>query len=114
MAVLANADRAIIGERKLRDYVLNPDHPVGGHKARVILAATGLGRGDHGDVADQVRRGILANGAERIGSIPYGVRFRVTMTLTGARGTLRIRTGWLYRSGEDVPRLATLYPFPEG
>ncbi len=110
MAILANAGRALIDERKLRDYVLNPDHPVGGHKARVILAATGLGRGDHRAVADQVRSGISVNDAERVEPVPYGERFRVTVALAGPGGRLRVRTGWIYRSGEDVPRLATLYP----
>ena len=110
MVILANAGRALINERKLRDYVLNPDHPVGGRKARVILATTGLGCGGHRAVADQVRSGILVNDAERVEPVPYGERFRVTVTLAGPGGRLRVRTGWIYRNGEDVLRLATLYP----
>ena len=54
----------------------------------------------------------IASEAEPIDSIPYGERFRVVLTLSGPKGALRIRTGWIYRTGEDVPRLATLYPFP--
>ncbi len=30
--------------------------------------------------------------------------------ISGPKGTLRVRTGWIYRTGEDVSRLATLYP----
>jgi hypothetical protein len=33
MQILRNADRAIIEERKVRDYLLNPWHARGGHKA---------------------------------------------------------------------------------
>lgn len=113
MAVLANADRATIDDRKLRDYVLNPDHPVGGSKARVFLSATGLGQPDHRDVADQIRRGIVAGAAEPVEPLSYGERFRVTLTISGPRGSLRVRTGWIYRRGEDVPRLTTLYPLPD-
>ena len=43
MAALVNADKAIIDERKLCDYVLDTDNPVDGHEARVIFVVTGLG-----------------------------------------------------------------------
>jgi len=35
--ILPNSESAIVDIRKLRDYCLNPDHPVGKHKARVFL-----------------------------------------------------------------------------
>ena len=41
---LPNGDRAVVDIRKIRDYSLNPDHPGGGHKARVFRAVLGLGR----------------------------------------------------------------------
>src|SRR3954470_20382831 len=112
MATLKNADKAIIEDRKIRDYVLDMNHAAGSNKARVIQAATGLTRVDFSDLINQIKRGILTNEAERIEPIPYGERFRVVMTISGPKGTLRIRTGWIYRTGEDVPRLATLYPLP--
>lgn len=112
MAILKNADKAIIEERKIRDYVLDMNHAAGRNKARVIRAATGLARVDCSSLIDQIKRAILTNEVERIDPIPYGERFRVVMTISGPKGTLRIRTGWIYRTGEDVPRLATLYPFP--
>lgn len=33
---LPNADRAVVGLAKLRDYCLSPTHPRGRHKARVF------------------------------------------------------------------------------
>jgi filamentous hemagglutinin len=110
MPGLRNADRAIIDERKVRDYVLNMDDPVGRNKARVIRAATGLTRVDYPDLVEQIRQAVLTGEAESIEPIAYGERFRVTMTVSGPKGTLRVRTGWIYRVGEDVPRFVTLYP----
>ena len=39
---LPEAARAIIEEHKLRDYLLNPDHQDGRHKARVFASALGI------------------------------------------------------------------------
>lgn len=35
-----------VENRKLRDYCLNPHHPVGKHKARVFSSQLGIERGD--------------------------------------------------------------------
>jgi hypothetical protein len=112
MPILRNADQALIDERKIRDYVLSLDHPAGRHKARVVRAATGMTRRDHLDLIGQIKRAILTAEAEPLDPIPYGERFRVELTVIGPKGSLRLRTGWIYRVGEDVPRLATLYPLP--
>ena len=39
---LPNAHKAVVDIKKLRDYSLNPNHPVGKHKARVFKAALGI------------------------------------------------------------------------
>jgi len=40
--------------RKLRDYCLNPYHPVGKHKARVFSAKLGLKRRDAGILKEEI------------------------------------------------------------
>lgn len=42
IGILPNADVAVIDLRKLSGYSLNPNHPEGGHKARVFAAALGF------------------------------------------------------------------------
>jgi hypothetical protein len=111
MPILKNAENAIIDECKIRDYVLNMSNPAGRNKARVIRATTGLTRVNYRNLIGQIKQAILVSEAESVEPIPYGERFRVVITLSGPKGTLRVRTGWIYRTGEDVPRLATLYPF---
>ena len=43
---LARAREAIIDNRKLRDYALDPDHPDRGRKARLVAAILYIGRDD--------------------------------------------------------------------
>jgi hypothetical protein len=42
--LLPNGDRAEVALSRLADYLLNPAHPTGKHKARVFAAALGLDR----------------------------------------------------------------------
>ena len=43
---LPNSHSAVVEIEKLRDYSLNPIHPVGKHKARVFRAALGITNGE--------------------------------------------------------------------
>jgi filamentous hemagglutinin len=110
MPILRNADRAIIDERKVRDYLLNPLHARGGHKARMFAAALGYGRFDHARLITQIKDGILRHGAMLIDVTRYGERFRVELPITGSTGSAVVRTLWIVRTGEDVPRLTSAYP----
>lgn len=110
MPILRNADRAIIDERKVRDYLLNPLHARGGHKARMFAAALGYQRFDHVRLIEQIRAGILRHEAVLIDAVPYGERLRVEIPIVGPTGSATVRTLWIIRTGEDVPRLTSAYP----
>jgi hypothetical protein len=110
MPILRNADRAIIDERKVRDCLLNPLHARGGHKARMFAAALGYGRFDHARLIAQIRESILTHEAMLIDMTPYGERFRVDIPIAGSTGSAVMRTLWIVRRGEDVPRLTSAYP----
>ncbi|MGH9338114.1 MAG: DUF6883 domain-containing protein [Acidobacteriota bacterium] len=58
---------------------------------------------------EQIRRAILRHEAIFLRRDRYGRHYRVDLTLEGPRGTGRVRTGWLYDRGSDVPRLTTAY-----
>jgi filamentous hemagglutinin len=74
MPILTNADRAIIDERKVRDYLLNPLHGRGGHKARLFAAALGYRRADYRALIEQIRGGILTFEAQPRDPVPHGER----------------------------------------
>lgn len=44
--MVPRADRAVVPREKLEHYLLDLEHPVGRHKARVFAAALGIHRGD--------------------------------------------------------------------
>ena len=39
----------------------------------------------------------------------YGQRYVLDFEMTTARGQAKVRSSWIVRSGEDVPRLTTCY-----
>lgn len=106
---LPNGDRASVPLEKLVDYCLNPEHPRGRHKARVFAAALGITAAE----AEDLRRALLAAAAAQ-DAIPgeidaYGERFVIDLQLTGPGGSVAIRSLWIIRTGENVPRLTSCY-----
>ena len=105
---LPNGERAIVDTRKLHEYCLNPHHWRGRNKARVF-ASVGIRESN----ADELRSALheAARGAEaRLGAeSPYGQRYIVDFELSRGDRTTRVRSAWIVRAGEDLPRLTSCY-----
>jgi len=107
-AALPVTTRAIVDIRKLQDYCLNSQHPRGRNKARVF-AAVGIRSTD----AEDLRTALSA--AARHGEVglgvanPYGQRYIVDFDFVRQDRTVRIRSTWIVRTGEDLPRLTSCY-----
>jgi hypothetical protein len=106
---LPHAENAQIDSRKLTDYALNPDHPVGRNKARVFESTTGFTRHNHESLLRQLHQGIREQPAELGRADQYGQRYTVDIPVRGPTGSATVRTGWLLESGSSAPRLLTLY-----
>ena len=97
-----------IDERKITSYAMNPDHPVGKNKYRVINSATGLDVGDAALIGEQIRTGVR-EGSPMLGKADqYGQRWSVDIPLTGPKGTIMVRTAWMLETGSTTPRLITI------
>jgi hypothetical protein len=104
---LPNLENASIDIRKLRDYVLNPNHQEGRHKARVFLSALGLAATDADWLANVILQNIAESEAVLTENTPWGQTYRVDFqVLRGSRCAV-IRTGWLC-SGE-ITKLTTCF-----
>jgi hypothetical protein len=109
MARVPNAERAILDIRKLADYCLSPEHPRGRHKARVFRDALGLNRDD----AEWLRAALLA-GLRRVEAIELlsdnlGNHWRVDVSVARHNKSVVVRTVWIVRKGEQLPRFVTCW-----
>lgn len=106
---LIGADRAEIDPRKLTDYALNPNHPVGGGKARVFQSALGYNQSNYKGLLSQLQGGVM-NVTPIHGKVDsFGSRFTVDIPVTGPGGSATVRTGWILRPGSTTPSMTTLF-----
>lgn len=106
--VMPNVDDPIISEAKLTEYLLNPNHPRGGDKARVYKAALGFEQEDAMMLADALRVGLASGAWIDRSATEYGTEHVVDIAITGKNGYVKIvRSRWVYDIGSDFPRLIT-------
>ena len=103
-----------IDRRKISDYVMNAEHPLGQHKFQVINSATGLNAKDADQIETQIRDGVKTGTPVAGKNDQYGQRWSVDVPVTGPAGTMTVRTAWIVQSGSDQPRLATISFPPKG
>ena len=107
---IPNGHGAIVDQRKLADYCLNPLHPRGRHKARVFEKRLGLTALD----LELLERALLNAAESRETATPgrndeFGRRYILDFEMDGPQGSGIIRSSWIIRTGEEFPRLATCY-----
>jgi len=107
--MLPNGDRAIVDIAKLRDYVLDTQHPRGKHKARVFASALGMTAEHAGLLRLALLQAAVDAPASLIERDPYGARYVVDFVMDGPQGSARVRSLWLVRNGEGFPRMVTCY-----
>jgi hypothetical protein len=105
---LPNGEDALVDLQKLRGYCLNPEHPRGRNKARVF-AAVGIRQQDAEEVRGALRAAAIDAEARQGESELYGRRYVVDFDLVRELRTVRIRSTWIVREGEDLPRLTSCY-----
>ncbi|HEX7180357.1 MAG TPA: hypothetical protein VF756_00835 [Thermoanaerobaculia bacterium] len=107
---LPNADRVIIDNRKLRDYLLSPAHPVGRFKA-AFFASLGFDAAAWDQLELQLRTLALHNRAELDERTTFGQKYIVRGIIKGSTTRYaEVRTVWIIRQGEDIPRFVTALP----
>ncbi len=104
---LPNAERAVVDLAKLRDYCLNPAHPEGNHKARVLAAMLGYMANDAEKLREIILAAILQHDATEGIRDEHGTRYRVDFETPGKRGVVIIRTTWIIDTGDTIPRLVS-------
>lgn len=106
---LPHADQAIVEDRKLQEYVLNPAHPVGKHHAVLFSQLLGIER----DNADLLKEALLVAArtvdVDRKVDTAFGRKYEMRFLLTGPAGERMVLAVWIIDAGEERPRLVTCY-----
>ncbi len=111
---LPNACLAHVDEEKITDYLLNPDHPANGGKARFFMEF-GFMRSDWRALAVAflelaVKAEILQSSAS-----PHGHKYVLDGLIDTPSGKRPcVRTVWIIDEGFNTPRLVTAYPSQNG
>jgi hypothetical protein len=107
---LPHADQAVIDPRKIRDYLLSPEHPVGRFKAH-FFERLGFTKENWGDFRVQVS-GIAQRGEAEVGQrTDYGQKYIVRGSIVSKVGrSARVRTIWIVLHDEEMPRFVTAVP----
>lgn len=106
---LPHGGRAILAIQKLEDYCLSPSHPRGRHKARVFRQALGLQQSDATWLRDVLLDAAAAGAALPVATDAWGTHWRVDVSIRRHRKSAVVRTPWIVRPGEDVPRFVTCW-----
>ena len=106
---LVGANRAVIDPRKLTEYALNPNHPVGGNKAKVFESVLGFNQSNASTLMTQLQKGVMNVTPIAGKSDKFGTRFTLDIPVTGPLGSGTVRTGWIYKPGSNTPELTTLF-----
>ncbi len=102
-------DRIYIDPRKLTEYALNPEHPRGGHKAKVFKSALGYDKQNYENLKSQIESQVLDSDAKEGMTDKHGKRYVVDILIKGYSGKeAMIRTCWLVPPGTKEGRLTTL------
>ena len=111
--LLAGGESAVVELRKLRDYVLNPLHPRGKHKARVFATALAIVQSDAECLRNKLKRA-ASTGDAALGEVDsYGQRYIVDFECVKGERRAIIRSTWIVLTGESLPRLTTCFELSE-
>jgi hypothetical protein len=106
---LPNAQNAFIDDRKLIDYCLSENHPIGKHKARVFMSALGFSLEHFQELKGGILNEILESEATQTEINQYGVLYVVDVNIKNPPKEAIVRTSWIVRKDEDFPRLTSCY-----
>ena len=106
---LPNHHLATIDIKKLRDYCLNPMHPVGRHKARVFKRILGVERKDAKFLRDLILTEISSARTEEVFRDEFGIRYRCEIKIELDTRSAKLVTIWILRWGFIQPALVTCY-----
>src|SRR6266705_2114868 len=106
---LPNAHKAVVDIKKLRDYSLNPNHPVGKHKARVFKAALGIMLKNAEWLRECALKVAVSGDAKPGATSLFGDKYVIDSVVEFGGMSAVIRFSWIVELGTDFPQLTSCY-----
>jgi hypothetical protein len=102
--------RLEIDPRKITEYALNPDNPVGANKAIIFQRVLGYTCDNCQSLIEQIKSQAMQSEATIREGDRYGQRYQVDIEIVGIEQQKAvIRSGWIVKPDTDYARLVTLY-----
>lgn len=109
-AQLSNVHNAYVADAKVRDYLLDPNHPRNGGKAR-FFQRFGFAQQHWTALQNALRIHPQVNPVTKVPPNPYGTRYTVRCSLLSSDGRNPcITTIWVMDSLSNTPELVTAHP----
>jgi len=100
----------VIDPRKLTEYALSPDNPLGRDKALMFQLHLGFTTDNYELLLQQIEGQALDCEAILRRTDEHGQHYRVDIDILGVQGQREVvRTGWVVAPESDRVRLTTLY-----
>lgn len=110
-APLPNGNRAMVPDSKIRDYLLNPNHPDNGGKA-AFFNAFGFTAQGWASLREALRAHPGMHVVVDLATNPWGTKYEVRCSLPSPDGRNPcVRSFWLIDAASPNPRLVTAYPY---
>lgn len=107
---LPNADKVLVRQEKLTDYLLNAAHPDSNGKAE-FFESFGFRVNDWETLVKASRRTALEGEVIRHLETSHGVKYVLHAAMETPSGeSPLVRTVWIVDRGRNCPRLVTVYP----
>lgn len=106
---LPNGINAVVEIEKLRNYSLNPNHPVGKHKARVFKAALGITLREAEWLREQALDIATKDDAHPDSASVFGEKYVIDSLVEHEGRFAIVRFAWIIEFGTDFPRLTSCY-----
>ncbi len=108
---LPQGTNAVVKRDKTLNYMLDPNHTDGGHKARRWLEIFGYTRVHSERLREDLRAGAAGVVVSCRSAQPSGLTWTVVLTVTGPNGhTGPVRSNWHTLAPGAAPRLTTAWP----
>ena len=110
MMKLPNSNNVVVDAEKITGYLLNPEHPDNGGKARFFFGL-GFSREDFQVLDAAFRKLAVAGSIVKSMETSHGRKYIIDGRIVSPSGkNPAVRTVWIVDRGLESPRLVTAYP----